>query len=114
MFDDIKNRFYRLIGEDDTVPSDDEVYVCCVKKLGDAQALGELICEGNPIIVNLEETPKDEAQRIIDFLSGVVFGCGGTIRFVSEQIITAAPAKINVTGAAKSRMKDMPKLLTEI
>ncbi|MDH7576436.1 MAG: cell division protein SepF [Bacillota bacterium] len=40
------------------------------------------------VIVNFEHTPKDTAQRIIDFLSGAVFVLnGGTLKITAETFL---------------------------
>lgn len=120
-FDDIKNCIYQLVGADDNEnyahhtrkKTNDIVSVCRIKKLADAQVLGELICEGRPIIVNFEDADKQDAQRIVDFLSGVVFGTGGSIEMVSPCVLAATPHSIEVSGA-KPKGKDVPMLLTEL
>ena len=133
MLDDLRERFAEFMGvEDDFYDNEDipkrrkgkttssaavaaaAVNICRAKKISDAQAIGELICDGRPVIVNFEDANTQDAQRIIDFLSGIIFCCGGSIEFVSQYVLTAAPAQIEVSGATRTKIKDTPKLLTEV
>lgn len=133
MLDDLRERLAQFMGvEDDFYDNEDTpkrqrgkavnstnaaapaVNICRAKKISDAQAIGELICDGHPVIVNFENANAQDAQRIIDFLSGIIFCCGGSIEFVSQYVLTAAPAQIEVSGATRAKIKDAPKLLTEV
>ena len=51
-----------------------------------------------PVIVNLEETPKEDARRILDFISGTVYALGGGIQKVSNSIVLLTPANVEVSA----------------
>lgn len=132
MLDDLRERFAEFMGIEDDFCDDENtpkrrkgkvtnatnpaaaVSICRAKKISDAQAIGELICDGRPVIINFEDANSQDAQRIIDFISGIIFCCGGSIEFVSQYVLTATPAQIEVSGSTRTKIKDAPKLLTEV
>ena len=42
--------------------------------------------------------PNDYRQRIIDFLSGVVYGVNGSIKMIGDNVILCAPRTMPVSG----------------
>jgi len=49
------------------------------------------------VILNLEETPKETARRLLDFLNGVAYAIQGQIKRVSEKTFVIAPSNIVIT-----------------
>lgn len=49
--------------------------------------------------INLHRMPTEYRQRMIDFLSGVVFGVDGTIKKVAENVILCSPKNLTVAGS---------------
>ncbi len=49
-----------------------------------------------PVIVNFENTPKDIAQRIIDFLSGAILALNGSTLKVTAQTFLFVPSNVSV------------------
>ena len=62
----------------------------------------EEICEHlkdkKSIIVNLEYVNKDVARRIVDFISGAVYGLDGNIQKISNSIFLVAPFNYEITN----------------
>lgn len=50
------------------------------------------------IVLNLEETSKESARRIMDFLSGAAYANGGEIRKVSVDTYLITPYNVNLVG----------------
>ena len=50
------------------------------------------------VVLNLEATNKETAKRIIDFLSGVAYSIGGSIRRVATNTFVITPNNVDVTG----------------
>ena len=48
--------------------------------------------------VNLHRMPNEQRQRIIDFLSGVVFGLDGTVKKIGDNVILCSPRNLLVGG----------------
>ena len=53
----------------------------------------------NIVILNLEKTEKDEARRILDFLSGVAYANEGKIKRVSTTTYVITPYNVDYSGA---------------
>ncbi|MGB9790998.1 MAG: cell division protein SepF [Thermacetogeniaceae bacterium] len=49
-----------------------------------------------PVIVNFEDTPKDIAQRIVDFLSGAVLALNGSMLKITAQTFLFVPSNVTV------------------
>ncbi|MDD4066842.1 MAG: cell division protein SepF [Clostridia bacterium] len=63
-----------------------------------SQEICEHLKEKKSIIVNLEFVDKDIARRIIDFVSGAVYGLDGNISKVSNSIFLIAPFNYEITN----------------
>lgn len=50
-----------------------------------------------PIILNLESTDREHAQRILNFLSGCTYALGGEMQRISNGIFFFAPSNIDVS-----------------
>lgn len=73
----------------------------------DARDICDHLKSKKPVVVNLESISKETAQRIVDFLSGAVYGLDGDIQKVSAGIFLVAPNNVDVMGAAfKDEMKN--------
>ena len=57
-----------------------------------AADIADRISERNAIVLNLEETQKETARRMLDFLSGVTYAQGGKIKKVSGSTYVITPA----------------------
>ena len=63
-----------------------------------AADIADRIRERNAIVLNLENTKKDTTRRILDFLSGVTYALGGTVKRVSGNTFIITPAGVDFTG----------------
>ena len=54
--------------------------------------------EKKSIIINLEYVNKDVARRIVDFISGAVYGLDGNIQKISNSIFLVAPFNYEITN----------------
>lgn len=75
-------------------------------KFEDAQDICEHLKNRKPVVINLEDVERDEAQRIIDFLSGSVFALDGNIQKVSNSIFLVAPSNVDLMGDNKESLKN--------
>jgi len=72
----------------------------------DARALGEAFREGTPVIMNLTEMDDVDANRIVDFSAGLVFGLRGTIERVTQKVFLLSPNNVTVTAEQKQRLAE--------
>lgn len=63
-----------------------------------SEEICEHLKEKKSIIVNLEYVNKDVARRIIDFISGAVYGLDGNIQKISNSIFLVAPFNYEITN----------------
>lgn len=66
------------------------------ESFNEVQNLVDEIKAKKPIILNLEELDRELARRIIDFMSGAVYGIGGNIQKVAEHIFVFTPHNIDI------------------
>ncbi len=52
----------------------------------------------NSVVVNLKRVTSDQAKRIIDFLSGVVYAIAGSMQQIGVGIYLCTPKNVNVQG----------------
>ena len=67
----------------------------------DAQDVCDHLKEKKPVVINLEYADKDTARRLIDFLSGAVYGVDGHIQKVSTTIFLIVPYNVDVLSEGK-------------
>ena len=76
------------------------------QEYSEAQQIVEHIKGKKPVLVNLEETEKNEAKRIIDFISGATFALDGNMQRVSQQIFVFAPAQVEVNAEVRKELSE--------
>lgn len=62
----------------------------------------ELIKSGHSVVLNLNMLNEKSAQRMIDYLGGVVYALDGTIESIGSRIILCAPSTTEVHGKIKN------------
>lgn len=68
------------------------------RNFDEAEEIGYHIKMKRACCVNLHRMPSEYRQRIIDFLSGVVFGVDGSIKKIGENVILCSPKNLQVGG----------------
>lgn len=71
----------------------------------DARDICDHLKNKKPVVVNLEDVQKECAQRIVDFLSGAVYGLDGEIQKVSAGIFLIAPSNVDIMSEFKEEFK---------
>lgn len=62
----------------------------------EVEGIGEYLKSRKSIIINLENVGKEDARRILDFLSGATFMVEGTIQRVSNLIYLITPKNVEI------------------
>lgn len=62
----------------------------------EVEGIGEYLKNKKSIIVNLENVGKEDARRILDFMSGAAFMVEGTIQKVSNLIYLITPRNVEI------------------
>lgn len=68
------------------------------RNFDEAEEIGHHIKLKRACCVNLHRMPSEYRQRIIDFLSGVVYGVDGSIKKIGENVILCSPKNLQVGG----------------
>lgn len=76
------------------------------RNFDEAEEIGRHIKNKRACCVNLHKMPLEYRQRIIDFLSGVVYGVDGSIKKVGENVILCSPKNLQVAGDINLNSKD--------
>ena len=64
----------------------------------ESQQIADHLKRRNSVVVNLKRVTADQARRIIDFLSGVIYAIGGSMQKIGVGIYLVAPKNVNVQG----------------
>ncbi len=67
------------------------------KNYQDAEKIGDHLKSAHPVVMNMEKTDLDEAQRIVDFVQGIMYALDGRIDRISENIYLCAPNNMSVS-----------------
>ncbi|WP_342778360.1 cell division protein SepF [Melghirimyces algeriensis] len=65
----------------------------------DVQNIADHLRNHRTTVVNLKRLPKDEACRVIDFLSGTVYALNGNINKLSPETIICSPSNVDIQGS---------------
>ncbi len=66
------------------------------------------------VVLNLEDTNKEAARRLLDFLSGVAYAIDGTLKKVTAATFIITPNNVNVSGEEiKEAVEEAPVEITE-
>ncbi len=85
-----------------------QVQVVLVKpeRFETAAEIADHLRDRRPVLMNLEQTQKDTARRLIDFLSGVAYALDGKIRKVAANTYIITPYNIDVMGDLIDEMEN--------
>ena len=62
----------------------------------DALTIGERFRHDIPVIVNLQEMDTPDAKRIVDFMSGLIFGRHGDIQRLAGRVFLIVPGHYRI------------------
>lgn len=64
----------------------------------ETRAIADELMKQHTIVLNLENTNKDNSRRIIDFLSGAAYASRGKIKRVATSTFLIIPSSVGMTG----------------
>lgn len=76
----------------------------------EVEAIGEYLKNKKSVIINLENVGKEDARRILDFLSGATFMIEGTIQKVSNLIYLMAPKNVEIQNDIEKSQYNKQKM----
>lgn len=71
----------------------------------DAQDIADHLKTKKPVVVNLERLEKEDARKMVDFLSGAVYALDGSMQKVANGILLLAPYNVGIMGDFSHELK---------
>lgn len=75
-----------------------EVSIIKPNTFEDSQNICNMLLTGRPVVVNLEGFDPDDAQRIMDFISGCIYAIKGQYHQISKYIFIFSPENVDISG----------------
>jgi cell division inhibitor SepF len=72
----------------------------------EAQDIADQLKSRRSVVVNLQRVRRDQALRIVDFLSGTVYALGGHISKIGSDIFLCTPDSVEVSGTITEMMAE--------
>ncbi|MCR4606054.1 MAG: cell division protein SepF [Eubacterium sp.] len=79
-----------------------QVNIISPNSFEDSQEICNKLLSGRPVVVNLEGFDPDDAQRIMDFISGCIYAINGKYNQISKYIFIFSPENIDISSDAIS------------
>ncbi len=64
----------------------------------ETRTIADELIRQHTIVLNLENTNKDNSRRIIDFMSGAAYATGGKIKRVATSTFLVIPSSVHMSG----------------
>lgn len=74
-----------------------KVIVITPHMFDDVQPIADHLKNRRPVIINLQDTEKEVAKRIVDFLSGTVYALDGSMKRVADYIFLFTPDNVDIS-----------------
>ena len=71
----------------------------------DAREIADRLKSKKAVVVNLEDLKKEDAIKVLDFISGVVYALEGDIQKVSSGIFLIAPYNVSIASDVRDELK---------
>ena len=84
------------------------ITVMPVTSFTDIQRAADRLKAGEPQIINLERTPAEVSERLIDFLNGVTYALDGYVEKISEGAYLFTPSHISIHAASSGTPDPKP------
>jgi hypothetical protein len=73
----------------------------------DAQTIADSLKNGTPVVMDVRNTPRDVAKRLVDFASGLTYALDGEVGRMSESVFLLVPE-----GTARLARREPPQQQT--
>lgn len=72
----------------------------------DAQQIADHLKNRKPVVVNFENTDKDIAKRMVDFISGTTYALSGNIQKIGNNIFFCVPSNVDISYTGRDDGSD--------
>ena len=102
-FEDVVDEKPGLFRRNKVVPLDraqnqPRIMVIKPKCFNNSTEAADQLKQRRPVVLDVGGLDPDEARRVVDFISGTVYGLGGDIQKVSGGIFIATPSSFDIAG----------------
>ncbi len=73
----------------------------------DTQDIADCLKQNFPVFVNLQRLTKNEAKRVVDFLSGTIYAIDGDIKRVGTNLFLCTPKTISTEGQISTQEQQL-------
>lgn len=81
-----------------TAPAAAALKIINPKSYQDASEIAGYLMNGNTVLLNIENMAREQAVRMIDYLSGATYVLGGLMTKVGKTTIVVAPKNVDVSS----------------
>ncbi|MBO5266128.1 MAG: cell division protein SepF [Ruminiclostridium sp.] len=83
-----------------SIPATTHLQVIVVKpeRYADAAAIADHFKNKKTVVLNLDNTNKDVANRLIDFLGGVAYAMDGELKRIANMTYIIVPVNVDISG----------------
>ncbi len=64
----------------------------------ETKSIADELIKSHTVVLNLENTNRDESRRILDFLSGCAYANNGSVRRIATSTFLIIPNNVDLTG----------------
>lgn len=87
-------------------PPKPTVHILYPKRFKDATEMADLMRDGLPVILNLDNVDGVLARRLIDFCSGVTYTLEGKMEKVAESVFLLSPSNVTVSQEERANLSE--------
>ena len=82
-----------------------EMKVVTPKSYDVVTQIADLLLSNKTVLLNLENTNRETARRLIDFLSGVAYALNGDVQKVADNTYAITPSNVAVSSESVGKMQ---------
>lgn len=82
------------------------VHIVYPKRFRDATEVADLMRDGLPVILNLQNVESDLPRRMIDFCSGVTYALQGKMERVADGVFLLSPSNVTVSQEERANLSE--------
>ncbi|HAZ20678.1 MAG TPA: cell division protein SepF [Clostridiales bacterium] len=76
--------------------------------LDKVEQISDYLLDRKTVLLNLEDTNKENARRLIDFLNGVAYAINGSLKKVANCTYVITPSNVDVSGESLQAAASTP------
>lgn len=89
-----------------SVQSQSKVILLEPHSYDEVQEIADYLKNRKAVVINVQRISRDQAKRIVDFLSGTVYAIGGDIQKLGNNIFLCTPDNVDVTGTISEMLQE--------